>query len=111
NFKYFGLPANPALGWLGNKTLDAGGNGEFTALIYAPGTDLILHGGGNSVQDFSGAGFLNSVTFKGNYAFHYDKGAANEGAKGYIAITWDEIQLTWKSILEKGSGFTTAQLY
>jgi hypothetical protein len=109
NFKYFGLAANPDLGWPGNQTFDAGGNGEFTALIDAPGTDLILHGGGKSESDFSGAGLVKSVTFKGHYSFHYDEGARNALAKGYIAISWDEINLSWSEIFNKG--LSVAKLY
>ncbi len=98
NFKYFGLAENKDLNWPGNKTFNAGGNGEFTAMIYAPLTDLILHGGGNG-DGFSGASLTKSMTIKGNYGVHYDKSLANEMNKGYIAISWDEMLETSASLI------------
>ncbi len=83
NFKYYGLP--------GNKTIGAGGNGQFTAMIYAPNAMLTLNGNGGT-YDFSGASLTQNVEFKGNYNFHYDESCKNEMKKGYITISWDEIK-------------------
>lgn len=99
NFKYFGLPANPDKNWTGNKTLVAGGNGQFNAMVYAPYTDLSMQGGGNSDQDFSGAALVKNVTINGHYSFHFDESCLLEMARGYIAISWDEISVSWDQIL------------
>lgn len=99
NFKYFGLPANPALNWPGNKTLKAGGNSQFTGMFYAPGTDVELSGGGNLGTDFSGACLVKSMSMGGHYDFHFDESCENEMKKGFVTISWDEIRTNWETIL------------
>jgi hypothetical protein len=105
NFKYIGLPPNPGQNWVGNQTLTCGGNGEFTAMMNAPGTRLILRGGGQGVQDFSGACIVGSLVMNGSYNFHFDEAIADDMANKYIAISWDELAVSWEKIL--ANGYTT----
>jgi hypothetical protein len=109
NLKIYGLSTNSALGWPGSQTLTAGGNGELTAMIYAPDTKLVLKGGGSFAQDFSGACVVKSVEMKGNYNFHFDESCALEMDNGYVAISWDELAVSWDTILAQN--LSTKYLY
>ena len=72
-------------------SLDIGGNGEATAVIYAPYANVTLHGGGNSVQDFSGAIVANTFLFTGHYNVHYDEALGRTGLwRGFTITSWDE---------------------
>jgi hypothetical protein len=72
-------------------SLDIGGNGECTAVVYAPNANVTLHGGGNSVQDFSGAIVANTFRFTGHYNVHYDEALGRSGLwRGFTIISWDE---------------------
>ena len=72
-------------------SIDIGGNGECTAVIYAPYANVTLHGGGTSVQDFSGAIVANTFRFTGHYNVHYDEALGRSGLwRGFTIISWDE---------------------
>ena len=72
-------------------SLDIGGNGECTAAVYAPYASVTLHGGGTSVQDFSGAIVANTFTFTGHYNIHYDEALGRTGLfRGFTLTSWDE---------------------
>lgn len=71
--------------------LDIGGNGECTAVIYAPYADVKLHGGGHSVQDFSGAIVGKTFKFTGHYNVHYDEALGRTGLwRGFTITSWNE---------------------
>lgn len=71
--------------------LDIGGNGECTAVVYAPYANVKLHGGGNSVQDFSGAIVAKTFTFTGHYNVHYDESLGRNGLwRGFVITSWNE---------------------
>ncbi len=73
------------------RTLDMGGNGETTCVLYAPYTDVTFHGGGSSDQDFSGAAIVNSIRLTGHYSFHYDEALGRIGLyRGYSLTSWNE---------------------
>jgi hypothetical protein len=73
------------------RSFDAGGNGETTAVVYAPYADVTMHGGGSSDQDFSGAIMANSFRFVGHYTIHYDEALARVGTwKGFTITSWNE---------------------
>lgn len=88
-----GAPGNFLIFGTRNLTsLSFGGNGEITAAIYAPSADVTGNGGGNSVQDFSGAAIINSLKFNGHYSFHYDEALGRKGIyTGFVLTSWDEI--------------------
>ncbi len=71
-------------------TLD--GNGEFTGVLVAPNADLKMNGGGNSLQDFTGALMVNSVTMNGHFNFHYDEALGRMASNGrYLIQSWAEV--------------------
>lgn len=55
----------------GAQSFDLRGNANYAGLVYAPNADVALRGGGSSGR-FDGAIIARSVTFNGNYQFHYD---------------------------------------
>ena len=72
-------------------SLDIGGNGEATCAIYAPYANVTMHGGGSSVQDFSGAVVANTFRFTGHYNVHYDEALGRIGLyRGFVLTSWDE---------------------
>jgi hypothetical protein len=94
NFVYYGLPSN--------ESFTFSGNGEFVGCVYAPNTVFTLSGGGNTSGDFAGASVTKTVEMNGQYEFHYDERLAISGpSSGYLATSWDEINLSWKEILHQ----------
>ena len=65
NFQYYGLSSN--------TSITLGGNGDFTAQIYAPEADFSLGGGGSTDYDFSGASVTKSLRVNGHFNFHLDE--------------------------------------
>jgi hypothetical protein len=63
------------------QSLEMGGNGATACAVYAPHTDVVLHGGGSSDQDFSGAVVANTIKFTGHYTFHFDEDLARTGPR------------------------------
>lgn len=73
------------------KSLEIGGNGEATCVVYAPQADVKLHGGGTSDQDFSGAIVGKTFAFTGHYNIHYDEALGKTGFwRGYSITSWNE---------------------
>jgi hypothetical protein len=73
------------------KSIELGGNSEFTGVIYAPNADIALNGGGNSDNDFSGAAMVNTAKFNGDYNFHFDEALPKRGLwHGFILTSWNE---------------------
>ncbi len=55
------------------------GNAGFVGVIIAPTAAARLLGGGNDVQDFSGAIMARSLTMFGNFNIHFDEALIQEG--------------------------------
>lgn len=73
------------------RSLDIGGNGEMTAVVYAPYASMKLHGSGSGDQDFSGALVANDFTFTGHYNVHYDEALGRNGLwRGFTITSWNE---------------------
>lgn len=68
---FYGTRTQAQANTLGNQSFDLRGNANYAGLVYAPNADVSLRGGGNSGR-FDGAVIGSSVTFNGNYEFHYD---------------------------------------
>lgn len=101
NFFYYGLPSN--------TSLDVTGNGTFTGVIYAPNADLSLSGSGSTDTDFVGASISRTVLMNGNFKFHYDEALAKYGApRAYVVTSWNEMQPTEMSALERYIGYVSA---
>ena len=72
-------------------SLDIGGNGENTSVVYAPYANVKLHGGGNAAEDFSGALIANTFTFVGHYNIHYDEALGRTGQwRAFTITSWNE---------------------
>lgn len=72
-------------------TLALGGNGEMSAVVYAPYADVTLHGGGSGEMDFSGAMVGKTFRFVGHYTVHYDEALGRAGAwRGFTITSWNE---------------------
>jgi hypothetical protein len=74
------------------KSINLGGNADFTGVIYAPSADLSMNGsGGSSDNDFSGAAMVNSAKFNGNFKFHFDEALPKKGLwHGFVLTSWNE---------------------
>jgi hypothetical protein len=72
-------------------SLDIGGNGECTAVVYAPNAAVTMHGAGTSPMDFSGAVMGKTFKFSGHYKLHYDEALGRNGLwRGFTIISWNE---------------------
>jgi hypothetical protein len=87
NFEYYGLPG------VTDVTMSFSGNTSFVGVIYAPGVNLKLNGGGSgsSLTDISGALVVHSFTMGGHYGVHFDESLLIYGpTKGFVATSWRE---------------------
>jgi choice-of-anchor A domain-containing protein len=83
NFQIYGLPSLTSVSFHGNA--------GFVGTIYAPEADMTGGGGGNNVQDTSGAMVVKSVTLNGHWNFHYDQSLKTFGPTlGWVATKWSE---------------------
>lgn len=75
----------------GAQSFDLRGNASYSGLVYAPNADVALRGGG-STGTFNGAIIGRSVTFNGNYNFHYDVQLGGISSERYFRPTnWIEL--------------------
>ena len=74
------------------QSITVGGNGNFTAAIYAPNSDIVMNGGGSSGY-MAGAAVGNSVRINGNgYKFRYDKDLEDLSASNSYSVSgWAEL--------------------
>src|SRR5207249_5149656 len=63
NFRYLGLPSN--------TNITFSGNANFTGQIIAPEADLTMNGSGSTTFDITGSTIVKSVTFHGNFNYHF----------------------------------------
>lgn len=76
---------------LGKQEFDLRGNASYYGLVYAPNADVTLRGGG-STGTFNGAIIGSTVTFNGNYNFHYDIQLGSLQSDRYFRpVTWIEL--------------------
>jgi Tfp pilus assembly protein PilX len=88
NFKLYGTRAASAAS---KQTIAISGNGNLSAVVYAPNAALSIKGGGTSGSVY-GAMIGDTITVTGNDAFHYDEALADltEGSPFGIS-KWDEL--------------------
>jgi len=73
-----------------SQTIKIAGNGELSAVVYAPNASLEVKGGGNSGSIY-GSYIANTVKMTGNDSFHYDESLANLDSGEPLGIDkWDE---------------------
>ncbi len=88
---------------LGAQQFDLRGNAAYSGLVYAPNADIQLRGGGSSGR-FDGAVIGASVTFNGNYDFHYDIQLGNLASEDFFKpASWIEL------VAPAGSGAALAR--
>lgn len=74
------------------QTIKVAGNGQLSAVVYAPNADLEMKGGGNS-GTVCGAAVANNIVITGNSNFHYDVTLANLNTDGLYQISfWRELR-------------------
>ena len=75
----------------GSQSISISGNGQLSAVVYAPNAALSLNGGGSSGNVF-GAAVAKTVTVTGGSAFHYDEALADLTDGNPFGITrWVEL--------------------
>ncbi|MDQ8186108.1 hypothetical protein QEH53_10955 [Pelagicoccus sp. SDUM812002] len=76
----------------GGTSVDVGGNGLVYAVIYAPNSNVHLHGGGSGGA-VHGAIVGLEITLSGGYEFHYDEALADLGGGSGLNIDfWRELK-------------------
>lgn len=65
NLQIYGLPSL--------NSIDMHGNAGWTATVYAPQGDVMVGGGGNNVQETTGAIVCRGLMLKGHWRFHFDE--------------------------------------
>lgn len=75
----------------GSQSVSISGNGQLSAVVYAPNADVTMNGGGSSGQ-VSGAVVADSITVTGGSEFHYDEALSDmtDGNPFGIA-SWTEL--------------------
>lgn len=88
----YGTRTQAQVSTLGAQNFDLRGNASYAGLVYAPNADIALRGGGSSGR-FDGAIIGRSVTFNGNYDFHYDirLGSTLASERFFRPTTWIEL--------------------
>jgi hypothetical protein len=103
NMAIYGTRTQTQATALGAQQFDFRGNASYSGLLYAPNADVSLRGGGSSGR-FDGAIIGKTVTFNGNYSFHYDVQLANVQSDRYFKpSSWIEL------IAPPGSGAALAR--
>lgn len=69
-----GLPSNLRIYVVGSGSVELGGGSQLYSHIYAPQSDVTIHGTSNTFGLF-GSVISNNLTIKGNSAIHYDESA------------------------------------
>lgn len=88
---FYGTRTQADAATLGKQQFDLSGNASYYGLVYAPNADITLRGGG-STGTFNGAIIGSSVTFNGNYDFHYDIRLGSLQSDRYFRpVSWIEL--------------------
>jgi len=73
-----GTAANQfVIDYAGTANINLGGNGQSTAVVNAPNSNVTMLGGGNRGQWF-GSIVASTITMTGNMAFHYDTNSSQQ---------------------------------
>ncbi len=76
---------------LGTGDVNVTGNGQLTAVVYAPQSSVTFSGGGASGQ-VTGAFVGKTISIGGKTSFHYDEALKQNGPyRGYAIVTWQEL--------------------
>ncbi len=87
----------------GTQNVDISGNGQLSAVVYAPNAEVSMNGGGASGSIY-GAVVANSITINGGSEFHYDEALSDMTDGNPFGIAgWNE--LTTSAARSAYSGF------
>lgn len=87
-FMFYSTRPNSAAG---TQSISVSGNGQLSAVVYAPNADVTMNGGGSSGQ-VMGAVVADSITVTGGSEFHYDEAlAALSTGNPFGVATWSEL--------------------
>jgi len=100
----FYLRSTRAAGSAGSQDIKISGNGQLSAVVYAPNSDVTMNGGGSSGGIY-GSVISDNITVTGGSEFHYDEAlsAATSGNPFGIA-SWNELtsstqRSTWETFV------------
>ncbi|WP_324726022.1 DUF7305 domain-containing protein [Actomonas aquatica] len=80
-----------AAGAPGSQSVDISGNGQLSAVVYAPNADVSMNGGGVSGSVY-GAVVSNTITINGGSEFHYDEALSDMTSGNPFGIAnWTEL--------------------
>jgi hypothetical protein len=89
--QFYGTRTQAEVATLGPQTFELRGNASYAGTVYAPNADVALRGGGSSGR-FDGAIVGRTVTFNGNYQFHYDVRLGSVSSERFFRPThWIEL--------------------
>jgi hypothetical protein len=80
-----------AAGAAGSQNVSISGNGQLSAVVYAPNASMTMNGGGASGQIY-GAVVADTITVTGGSEFHYDEALASmTGGNPFGVSQWAEL--------------------
>lgn len=100
----FQLWSTRAAGAAGTQSISVSGNGQLSAVVYAPNADVSMNGGGASGSVY-GAVVADTITVTGGSNFHYDEAlAAMSSGNPFGVSQWSELttsaqRSTWTGVL------------
>lgn len=87
----FGTRTDEEVETYGNQSMTISGNGNLSAVVYAPNADIAAKGGGNSGFIY-GSLVGNTLEFTGNDCFYYDESLGDQDEGSRLGIqNWDEL--------------------
>ncbi len=91
-------------GATGTQSISVSGNGQLSAIVYAPNADVTMNGGGSSGNVY-GAVVADTISVTGGSDFHYDEAlSAMSSGNPFGVSLWSELttaaqRSTWSSVL------------
>lgn len=98
----FFLYSTKASGSSGVQNIKVAGNGQLSAVVYAPNAELSMNGGGSSGQ-VMGAAVANTISVTGGSTFHYDEALASLTSGNPFGVSkWSELTTATQRSVYKG---------
>lgn len=87
----FNLYSTRPAGATGSQSMSISGNGQLSAVVYAPNADVTMNGGGSSGH-VQGSVIAETITVTGGSEFHYDESLADQtGGNPFGVGEWAEL--------------------
>ncbi len=100
----FYLRSTKAVGSAGAQDISISGNGQLSAVVYAPNSNVSMNGGGVSGHVY-GSVIADNITVTGGSEFHYDEAlSAVTGGNPFGIASWNELtsasqRATWSGVV------------